>query len=66
MGDELRLNSLSPAPGAKRDAKRVGQRASHLALRQVQDLKNSNGVHHPLRLLLYSYQVVNLVNHAAY
>jgi len=25
MGDELRLNSLSPAPGAKRDAKRVGR-----------------------------------------
>ena len=25
MGDELRLNSLIPAPGAKRDAKRVGR-----------------------------------------
>jgi large subunit ribosomal protein L15 len=25
MGDEMRLNSLSPAPGAKRDAKRVGR-----------------------------------------
>ena len=25
MGDELRLNSLSPAPGAKRDAKRGGR-----------------------------------------
>ena len=25
MGDELRLNSLKPAPGAKRDAKRVGR-----------------------------------------
>ena len=25
MGDELRLNSLSPAPGAKRDAKRVSR-----------------------------------------
>ena len=25
MGDELRLNSLSPAPGAKRDAKRAGR-----------------------------------------
>ncbi len=25
MSDEMRLNSLSPAPGAKRDAKRVGR-----------------------------------------
>ncbi len=25
MGDEMRLNSLSPAPGAKRAAKRVGR-----------------------------------------
>lgn len=25
MTDEMRLNSLSPAPGAKRDAKRVGR-----------------------------------------
>ena len=25
MGDELRLNSLKPAPGARRDAKRVGR-----------------------------------------
>jgi large subunit ribosomal protein L15 len=25
MSDEMRLNSLSPAPGAKRNAKRVGR-----------------------------------------
>ena len=25
MSDEMRLNSLKPAPGAKRDAKRVGR-----------------------------------------
>ena len=25
MSDEMRLNSLSPAPGAKRTAKRVGR-----------------------------------------
>jgi len=25
MADDMRLNTLSPAPGAKRDAKRVGR-----------------------------------------